>query len=36
MHSAEGHQSYTDPSIVFDNLYADNEEVQEDDWDKIK
>jgi hypothetical protein len=26
VHSAEGHESYTDPSIVFDNLYHDNNE----------
>jgi hypothetical protein len=26
IHSAEGHESYMDPSIVFDNLYNDNEE----------
>jgi hypothetical protein len=24
-HSAEGHSSYTDPSITFDNLYQDSE-----------
>tara|TARA_R100000541_G_scaffold12781_1_gene21292 strand:- start:2492 stop:3190 length:699 start_codon:yes stop_codon:yes gene_type:complete len=32
IYSAEGHESYTDPSIVFDNLYAepDNDEDDED------
>jgi len=26
VHSAEAHESYTDPAITFDNLYAQEED----------